>query len=111
MVDCSILISMATQKETVEGIIRSLGDRGTFSTRAMFGEYAFYAQGKVVGLICNDRLYIKILPASQVLAETCEQGSPYPGAKPSYIIEDAVLARADFPSLLTAIADSLPAKK
>ena len=37
-------------------------------SRAMFGEYALYADGKVVALVCDDLLYVKILPASAALA-------------------------------------------
>ncbi|MES2315323.1 MAG: TfoX/Sxy family protein [Patescibacteria group bacterium] len=55
---------MSTQKETVEFIIEKLGDPKRFAVRAMFGEYALYADGKVVGLICDDQLYVKILPES-----------------------------------------------
>ncbi|MBE0545445.1 MAG: TfoX/Sxy family protein [Verrucomicrobia bacterium] len=73
---------MATQKETIEFILNKLRDRGRFSARAMFGEYALYAEGKVVALVCDDLLYVKIVPASQALEKLCEKGEPYPGAKP-----------------------------
>jgi TfoX/Sxy family transcriptional regulator of competence genes len=78
---------MATQKETVEFILSKLRDRGRFSVRAMFGEFALYADGKVVALICDNLLHVNILPASQVLEHLCETGKPYPGAKPHYIVE------------------------
>ena len=39
---------MPTQSETIEFILGKLRDRGRFSARAMFGEYALYADGKVV---------------------------------------------------------------
>ena len=67
---------MATQKETVEFILGKLGDRGRFSVRAMFGEYALYADGKVVALVCDDLFYVKILPASNELERQCEKGDP-----------------------------------
>ena len=38
--------------------------------RAMFGEYALYADGKVVALVCGDLFYVKILPASHSLRVT-----------------------------------------
>ena len=58
---------MATQKETADFILSKLRDPNRFSARAMFGEYALYADGEVVALICDDRLYVKILPASSEL--------------------------------------------
>ena len=67
---------MATHSDTVQFIVEKLRDRKRFSTRAMFGEYALYADGKVVALICDDRLYVKILPASAALENKCEKGEP-----------------------------------
>lgn len=101
---------MATQKETVEFILDKLGDK-RFTVRAMFGEYALYANGKVVGLICDDLLYVKILPPSAELENHCEKGNPYPGARLHYIVEEGMLDNSDMASLLLDISASLPAKK
>ncbi len=79
-------IFMSTQKETVEFILKKLGEPKHFSVRAMFGEYALYADGKVVGLICNDQLYVKILPASAELENICEKDEAYPGSKKFYVV-------------------------
>lgn len=62
---------MATRKETVEFILQKLRHENRFTARAMFGEYALYADGKVVALVCDDRLYVKIVPASAELATQC----------------------------------------
>jgi DNA transformation protein len=103
---------MSTQKETIEFILQKLGHPRRFSTRAMFGEYALYADGKTVALVCDDQLYVKILPASKELEDVCEKDSPYPGAKDHYVIEEGELSKLDqLPAILFAIADSLPAKK
>lgn len=103
---------MATQKETVEFILEKLGHPQQFATRAMFGEYALYANGKVVALICDDQLYVKILPASSELEVLCEKAAPYPGAKPHYLVEESLLATLDsLPDILFDIEKSLPEKK
>jgi TfoX/Sxy family transcriptional regulator of competence genes len=103
---------MATQKETIEFILSKLRDRNRFSARAMFGEYALYADGKVVALVCDDLLYVKLLPASQALDKLCEKGEPYPGAKPHYVVEEGQLSTLDnLPAMLGAIAASVPQKK
>lgn len=62
---------MATQKETVTYILEQLDNDAQFSARAMFGEYALYAGGKVVALICDDLLYVKIMPVSEELESVC----------------------------------------
>lgn len=73
---------MSTRKETTEFILSKLGEPDRFAVRAMFGEYALYANpskgssragGKVVGLICNDQLYVKILPEAKELEDICEK--------------------------------------
>lgn len=103
---------MSTQKETIEFILEKLGDSKKFSARAMFGEYALYASGKVVALVCDDTLHVKILPASAGLEKLCEKGPPYPGARPHYAVEEAQLSHIeDLPAILLDIAKSLPAKK
>lgn len=103
---------MSTQKETVEFILEKLGHSKHFSTRAMFGEYALYADGKVVALICDDQLYVKIVPASAELESVCDTDTPYPGAKLYYLVEESQLDRLEnLPEILLEISKSLPAKK
>jgi DNA transformation protein len=103
---------MATRKETVGFILEKLRDPKRFSARAMFGEYALYADGKVVALICDDRLYVKILPASAELETVCEKGEPYPRAKLHYIVEEGQLSTMPrLSAILAEIGRSLPEKK
>jgi TfoX/Sxy family transcriptional regulator of competence genes len=105
------LTTMATQKETVDFILNKLRDTKRFSARAMFGEYALYADGAVVALVCDDRLFVKILPASSELEDQCEKGEPYPGAKPHYLVEEGQLATLlNLPTILFAIAKSRSTK-
>lgn len=102
---------VATSKETVDFILGKLRHEDRFAAKAMFGEYALYGDGKVVALICDDRLYVKIAPATAGLAE-CEQGPPYPGAKAHYIVEEGMLTRmVELPEILLRLAGGLPAKK
>jgi TfoX/Sxy family transcriptional regulator of competence genes len=103
---------MATRKETIDFILQKLADPKAFKARAMFGEYALYADGKVVALICDDQLYVKIRPESEALEDICEKSDPYPGAKPYYLIEEGQLSHLGFlPMLLKEIAKGLPAPK
>ncbi len=102
---------MATSKETAEFILDTLGDRATFSVRPMFGEYCLCANRKPVGFICDETLFVKILPASQPLAHQCEQGSAYPGSKPYYMVDESLLHQPELGQILLSIAESLPAKK
>lgn len=101
---------MATRKETVDFLLAKLRDLKRYTARAMFGEYALYADGKVVALVCDDRLFVKILPASAELEGLCELGPPYPGAKLHYIVEEGQLSTLhNLPVILCAIAAARPA--
>ncbi len=103
---------MSTNKQTISYILDQLHNDHRFSARTMFGEYALYADGKVVALICDDTLFVKILPASQALEKICEQGSPYPGAKPHYVLsEEQLSSLSQLPQILFSISQSLPEKK
>jgi TfoX/Sxy family transcriptional regulator of competence genes len=103
---------MSTQKETVEFILDKLDEPKRFAVRAMFGEYALYADGKVVGLICDDQLYVKILPASADLESICDKDEAYPDSKPYYVVEESMLSQlSNLSEILFDIAKSLPKPK
>ncbi|HUR25834.1 MAG TPA: TfoX/Sxy family protein [Candidatus Thermoplasmatota archaeon] len=101
---------MGSSPATVEAVLESLGPK-RFSAKAMFGEYALYADGKVVALLCDDRLYVKVHDATAALAKECELAPPYPGAKPHYVLDEGEwVARRDLPDLLAKLARALPAQ-
>jgi DNA transformation protein and related proteins len=100
---------MSTQKETVEFILDKLEDRKVFAARAMFGEYALYCNGKVVALICDDTLFVKILPASASLESDCEQGLPFSRAKPHYVVTEDMFSNATrIAEILANVSSALP---
>ncbi len=78
---------MASQQSTVDFIVEQMSGAGTISARKMFGEYAIYCDGKMVALVCEDRLYVKPTLGGRAVAEACGEGSPYPGAKPHLLID------------------------
>ena len=95
---------MSTQKETIAFILEKLGSPDRFATRAMFGEYALYCQDKVVGLVCDDELFVKITePGKQFVGAKYQEGFPYPGAKPAIHVSADMLENRRFLSELIAI--------
>jgi len=88
-----------------------MGAAGQITFRAMFGEYALYCGGKVVALVCDDRVFLKPTAAAQTLVGAVEQAPPYPGAKPHWVI-DALLDDAEtLAQLIHTTADALPMPK
>ncbi|KVH57683.1 TfoX/Sxy family protein [Burkholderia cepacia] len=77
---------MASSQGTVDFIVEQMAAAGTVSARKMFGEYGIYCDGKMAALVCDDRLFVKPTPEGRAFLGKCEEGSPYPGAKPHLVI-------------------------
>ena len=50
---------MASKQSTVDFKLDQIRAAGDVSARKMFGEYAIYCIKKIVGLVCDDRLFVK----------------------------------------------------
>lgn len=81
--------------------------------RMMFGEYALYCDEKVVGLICDDQLFVKKTEQGEKLIQgRYEEAPAYPGAKLSMLVgEDVLEDRELLSGLIRQTADSLPEPK
>lgn len=104
---------MSTSDSTVDYFLEQLVAVPTVSARKMFGDYALYCQGKVVGLICDDQLFVKITDVGKAyVGSLYAQGIPYPGAKPwMRIDEEQIENREWLGELVTVTAASLPIPK
>ncbi|NTW14258.1 MAG: TfoX/Sxy family protein [Candidatus Moranbacteria bacterium] len=105
---------MSTKQSTVDYILDQLvSTGGDVSVRKMFGEYALYCDGKVVGLICDDTLFIKITGEGKTLVgDSYKEGYPYPGAKASMEIDDDLIEdHVRLSELVRITADGLPIPK
>lgn len=104
---------MATKQTTIDYILDQLDAVGEVTTRKMFGEYALYCDSKVVALVCDDTLYIKITEAGKIfVGKKYHEGFAYPGAKASMEIDGDLLEDRDWLCQLVRItADSLPLPK
>lgn len=103
---------MATSQQTIDYILEMLSEISSMRTRKMFGEYALYCDEKVVGFVCDDRLLLKITPASTAHVRSKTTGLPYPGAKEYYQIDENDWDDREYMTELIQItADSLPMPK
>lgn len=99
---------MPTRPETIEFIEDQLAGLA-IRTAKMFGEYGIYCDEKIVGLICDDALFIKPSDAASGLFERTELAPPYPGAKPYRMVSgDALEDRDWLARAIQATADALP---
>ncbi|WP_426162825.1 TfoX/Sxy family protein [Sandarakinorhabdus sp. DWP1-3-1] len=103
---------MATQQRTIDYLIQQATAAGTVSAKPMFGEYGVYVDGKMIGSVCDDQLYVKPTASGRVQAEPVSEAPPYPGAKPQLLIEADRWADAEWLSeLLRVTAGELPTRR
>ena len=79
---------MASNKDLVQYIVDQCSDAGEITVKKMFGDYGIYCNGKIFGLICDDRFYLKPTEAARPLLRVVEMRPPYEGAKDYFYIAD-----------------------
>jgi DNA transformation protein and related proteins len=104
---------MATEESTIEFLLDQLGALSDVRVRPMFGGHVLYHQEKVVALIGDDQLFVKITdPGKAFVGDSYEEGAAYPGAKPSMVIgADVIEDDARLCELIYINAEALPMPK
>ncbi|OGS22047.1 MAG: hypothetical protein A2252_02480 [Elusimicrobia bacterium RIFOXYA2_FULL_39_19] len=104
---------MASQQTFVDYVADQLSALRNIHTLKMFGEYGLYYGNKIVILICDDKVFLKVTETGEKLIKGRFKLAPaYPGAKPSFLIgEDIIEDRELFCALVSTTADSLPEPK
>jgi TfoX/Sxy family transcriptional regulator of competence genes len=71
---------MSTTQATIDFLLDQVEGAGEVRARKMFGEYALYCDSKVVALVCDDTLFIKLTEEGKEYVGTrYAEGAPYPG--------------------------------
>ncbi len=99
---------MATDAQFATFICDQLAAAGDVRVRRMFGEYALYCDGKVVALLCDNRLFLKPTAAAGAWLPSPVEGFPFPGARPWVVLDDCVDDIELLTRLVRATADALP---
>jgi TfoX/Sxy family transcriptional regulator of competence genes len=105
---------VTSKKSIVDFIVGRIARAGAVSARKMFGDYGVFCDGKMVALICDDRLFVKPTASGRAHAVAkigeVEEASPYPGAKPCLLIPEERWDDAEWLSKLIRLsAAELPA--
>jgi TfoX/Sxy family transcriptional regulator of competence genes len=77
----------------------------------MFGEFAVYRDGKVIGLVCDNQFFVKPTQAGRALLGMPVEAPPYPGARPHFLVSDQLDDRDLMTGLIRATAAELPTPK
>lgn len=103
---------MASSQKTIDYLTDQIHSTGVIRSKKMFGEYAIYCDEKVVALVCDDILYVKMTDVSLQFLNASHISPPYPGAK-NYlkVPEEKWEEREWLSELISQTAVSLPLPK
>ncbi len=102
---------MASDLDFVEFVVDQMGNAGVIAYRKMFGEFVVYCEGKVVALICDNKLFVKPTKAGKSFIGNVVEAPPYPGAKPSFLIEEQIEDKDWISNLVRLTEGELPKPK
>lgn len=104
---------MATTQETIDYILDQMSGGEPVSARKMFWEYALYCDGRVIALVCDKTLFMKITePGREFAGALYTEGIAYPGAKPSMQISEGSLENREWLfDLVRITAENVPLPK
>ena len=88
---------MATQQSFIDYVLDQTSSLRGVSVRKMFGEYALYYQGKVVALVCENTVFVKLTEQGKSFSkDEYKEGFPYPGAKSWIRVSEENLENSDW---------------
>jgi TfoX/Sxy family transcriptional regulator of competence genes len=99
---------MASDLTFVEYVRDQISNAGQVSFRKMFGEYAIYCDGKVVALVCDNQLFVKPTIGGRAKIGKLVEASPYPSAKPHFLIGEQLDDHQLISSIVQVTARELP---
>ena len=102
---------MASDQEFIDFVIDQIENAGQITYRKMFGEYGIYADGKIFALVCDNKLFIKPTEGGRSFIREVVEAPPYPGAKPSFLIEEKLEDRGWISELVRITVKELPEPK
>ena len=103
---------MASSQSIVDLIADNMKNAGIITSKKMFGEYAIYCNGKVLGFICDNMLFLKPTQEAKEFFPEFTEGQAYPGSKMYMVIPEDKWEDPDFMTELAVISyNALPASK
>lgn len=102
---------MASDKNQLYFVLDQIAKAGAVSAKSMFGEYGIYCDGKLVALFCDNQLFVKPTERGRAFVHTVTEASPYPGARPYFLVEEKIEDREWLSELIRTTAQGLPFPK
>ena len=94
-----------------EYVREALSTAGDIVIKSMMGGYLVYLNGKLIGDICDNELFLKRTPTSDRMLAESELRYPYEGSKTLMHVFDSFEDKAMILELLNGMYAELPDKK
>ncbi len=101
---------MASDLSFVEHVLDQFEPACGVTSKRMFGEFGLFSEGRMFALVCDNQLFVKPTDGGRAFIGNVVEGSPYPGAKPCFLIE-SLDDRAWLSELARRTTAELPAPK
>lgn len=101
---------MATSPAYAQFVENQFSGLDGFSMRRMFGEYAIYLQGRVLGFLADEQILLQDTPTSRQLLPDAERRELFPGSKLFVVFADEGNAHL-LKSVSQAMWEELPLPK
>jgi TfoX/Sxy family transcriptional regulator of competence genes len=102
---------MASDQNFVDFVLEQIKNAGEVTAKKMFGEYGIYSDGKLFGMICDNKLFVKPTSSGREFIANVIEAPPYEGAKPSFLIEDKIEDSDWLSELIRLSVNELPSPK
>jgi len=102
---------MSSSQDFADFVVEQMENVDAVTVRKMFGEFAIYSRGKIFGLICDNKLFLKPTKIGKKLLKNVVEMPPYPGAKPYFLIEEELENREFLGEVVTKSLEELPDPK
>jgi TfoX/Sxy family transcriptional regulator of competence genes len=102
---------MASDQSFVDFVLEQIKNAGEVTAKKMFGEYGIYSDGKLFGMICDNKLFIKPTSSGREFIGNVIEAPPYEGAKPSFLIEGKIEDSDWLSELIRLSVNELPSPK
>ncbi len=98
---------MACSQEFVKYIAGQIKDAGAVTWKKMFGEYGLFVNGRIVAILCEDQLFLKVTEAGISLYPELKDNPWHEGASPTYRLVEEVDDRDWLSHLVTKTWEAL----
>ena len=103
---------MSTTREFCDYVLENLSRAaGDVKARRMMGEYCLYFRGKLVGLLCDNNVFLKETEISRHFLPNAERALPYEGSKTPMVLLDDLEDLELLRTLLEGAFEELPLPK